>query len=310
LQKASGLPNFPEIFPVNRTRGVTNAGALGVFFIALRDENLERRLLPAPLGWEKFPDLDAPAWWLLKKKRTMYCDGGMAADSTRSMMQFLLTPDRKRPELVAAEPTWDAIRQFLLTIEAPKYPFPIDRDLAARGREIFVARCAKCHGTYGDGGTYPNKVVPIAEIGTDRARFDAVTDASRSHYNKTWFGEKRPARASAGYQAPPLDGVWATAPYFHNGSAPTLRDVLDSGARPKFFRLTPGRAEADYDAKNVGWKHDVPAGSKAAKRKESPAERRRTFDTSKFGNGAGGHRFGDALDDSERAATIEYLKTL
>jgi mono/diheme cytochrome c family protein len=241
----------------------------------------------------------------------MYCDGGMAADSTRSMMQFLLTPDRKLPELVAAEPAWDAIRQFLLTMEAPKYPFPIDQGLAERGRELFAARCAKCHGTYGPGGTYPNRIVPIGEIGTDRARFDAVTDASRKHYNKTWYGEKRPAQATLGYQAPPLDGVWATAPYFHNGSAPTLRSVLDGGSRPKVFRLTPTRDEADFDPKNVGWRYEIPSPkTKAEKRKEPAWEGRRVYDTARFGNGAGGHRYGDGLDEPERAAVIEYLKTL
>jgi mono/diheme cytochrome c family protein len=44
----------------------------------------------------------------------------------------------------------------------------VHTDLAARGRELFSQTCAKCHGTYGPGGTYPNKIVPLHKIGTDQ----------------------------------------------------------------------------------------------------------------------------------------------
>jgi hypothetical protein len=44
------------------------------------------------------------------------------------------------------------------------------------------------------------------------------------------------ARAGLGYVAPPLDGVWATAPYLHNGSVPTLAALLDTRNRPTYWR--------------------------------------------------------------------------
>ena len=55
-----------------------------------------------------------------------------------------------------------------------------------------------------------------------------------------------------GYTAPPLDGIWATAPYFHNGSVPSIALVLDSAARPGTWR------RLDYDSTNfdqdaLGW---------------------------------------------------------
>ena len=306
LTKASGLQPPPELIAVNRTRGLTNAGALGVLFIAFRNADLSPRSVPLALGWHKHPDLDAPAWWLLKKKQTMYCDGGMAAESTRSIMQFMLVPGRPREIVTAAEPVWDDIRRFILSVEPPKYPFPIDDAKAAKGKAIFNERCARCHGTYGPNGVYPNKIVPIGEIGTDRVRFDAITDAARNHYNKTWYGEKHPAKKTAGYQAPPLDGVWATAPYFHNGSVPTVYHVLNSKARPKCYRRKPPDERSSFDSIRLGWRYDdVPPPVRFGK-----SEDRGLYDARRFGAGVEGHPFGDDLADQERFAVVEYLKTL
>jgi hypothetical protein len=285
---------------------LTNAGALGVLFMAFRNDDLSPRTLPLALGWHKFPDIDAPAWWLLKKKKTMYCDGGMDAESTRSIMQFLLVPGRAKEKVTAAEPVWDDVRRYILSIDAPKYPFEIDQKKATQGETIFAERCAGCHGTYGAEGVYPNKIVPIGKVGTDRVRFDAITDAARNHYNKTWYGEKHPARKTAGYQAPPLDGVWATAPYFHNGSAPTVYHVLNSTARPKTYRRRPPDDPANYDPGRLGWKFD----EVAPPNRFGKAEDRSLYDSRRFGAGVEGHTFGDDLTDQERFAVLEYLKTL
>ncbi len=73
-------------------------------------------------------------------------------------------------------------------------------------------------------------------IGTDRARFEGLSDKLIAHYNATWFGEGYPVNTErVGYQAPPLDGIWATAPYLHNGSVPTLHALLLSSTRPARF---------------------------------------------------------------------------
>src|SRR5439155_3943243 len=110
---------------------------------------------------------DTPAWWLLKKKRTMYYTGGSDARSVRSIMQFMLTPLNPPSVFDREEPTFADIHAYLLTLEPPKYPFPIDRVLAAQGEALFTKTCARCHGTYGERWTYPNRVVPLHEIGTD-----------------------------------------------------------------------------------------------------------------------------------------------
>ena len=109
------------------------------------------------------------------------------------------------------------------------------------------------------------------------------------------------------YQAPPLDGVWATAPYFHNGSVPTLYHVLNSQARPKLY--TRGfRGDVDeFHQTYVGWKWKP---LKKMPPNLSGFQRRKIVDTTQPGRGNQGHRFGDALTDPQRMAVIEYLKTL
>src|SRR5262249_44495516 len=152
------------------------------------------------------------------------------------IMQFMLTPPTTRADFEREEPTFRDIQAYLFSLEAPKYPFPIDKALAADGEKLFTKTCAKCHGTYGEKWTYPNKIVPLDIIGTDHTRFHGLSPKVGELYNKSWFAkEKRddgkegyPALPSEGYQAPPLDGVWATAPYLHNGSVPTVYDVLNS----------------------------------------------------------------------------------
>ncbi len=102
-------------------------------------------------------------------------------------------------------------------------------------------------GTYGEKWTYPNKIVSLDKIGTDRTRYDGVSKKFGDHYNKSWFskeetgwlGDNYKVKETAGYQAPPLDGIWATAPYLHNGSVPTLYHVLNSKVRPKLLTAAP-----------------------------------------------------------------------
>src|SRR5262249_38811060 len=158
--------------------------------------------------------------------------------------------------------TFADIQQYLLTLEAPKYPFAIDQAKAAKGEKLFANHCARCHGTYGEKWTYPNKIIPLKEIGTDPTRYHGISEAFARYYNQSRFGQQRKgwltddyaSQRTAGYQAPPLDGIWATAPYFHNGSAPTVYDVLNSKGRPKFFTRSYRTDEGAYDTAKLGWK--------------------------------------------------------
>jgi len=306
LTHADGKLMPPSLFNLNSARGTTNAGMISVVLLSLRNTDLSNRALPLFLG-ANLPELDAPAWWILGRKSTMYYDGRTSAESVRSILQFFLA-EKSLEELKELEPTYRDVLAYLKSLKPPKYPFPINAEKASRGEQVFKKQCVKCHGTYGPGGTYPNRVVELTEIGTDPARALGLSDRFVAHYNATWFGEIHPASPKmVGYQAPPLDGIWATAPYLHNGSVPTLAALLDSSLRPDRFTRPPSTRFEHYDTEAVGWKFEEVTD---AKEERSPFRAKFLYDTSRFGLGNGGHHFGDALDDASRAALIEYLKTL
>lgn len=305
--QADGRPIFFTGFTVNTVRGTVNAGQMAAVLISLRKPDLSRRILPILHG-SKFPETDIPAWWNIKHKETTYYDGRTDARSVRSNMQFMLG-EKTREQFEELEPTFADVLAYLNSIEAPEYPFPIDAELAGRGRSIFENQCAKCHGTYGDELSYPNLIIELDHIGTDPVRALAPSDLLVSHYNSTWFGEEYPVdEVMTGYQAPPLEGVWATAPYLHNGSVPTLEHLLDSSSRPDRFRRPPSTDFEHYDTDRIGWRVEVldTVSPETANRDQD----RSIFDASRYGLGNQGHTFGDALSPDERRAVIEYLKTL
>lgn len=294
-------------FTFGHVRGTSEAGAFSVYLLGSRNDDLTLRDSYRDLGLHDNAVEDVPAWWLLKKKRTMYYVGATDSRSVRSIMQFMMHPLATAKDFAKAEPDFEDIQQYLLSLEAPKYPYAVDRELAKKGEGIFNGSCAKCHGSYGDSPSYPNKIIPLREIGTDRKRFENINAKFSEAYNASWFAKKPngTVRETAGYQAPPLDGIWATAPYFHNASVPTLAGVLNSKARPMVFTRSYRTNDEDYDRENVGWKVSVPEDAK-----RSPFEQRKIYDTTKPGRGNGGHTYGDDLSDADRKAVIEYLKTL
>ena len=308
-----GFGVFP--YRLSHVRGTTESTATGVFVISLRRPDLGLSLPPANLG--PIPDQaveDAPAWWLLKRKTTMYYNGQIDARAVRPLMMFMLSPGRDASSFMREEATFADVRQYLMTLEPPKYPFSVNPGLAERGKVVFEENCAKCHGTYGAERDYPNRIVPLGKIGTDASLVNGLTPRIEQHFRESWFGNESgpggrpfPLKYNTGYQAPPLDGVWASAPYLHNGSAPTLHDVLKSDTRPKVFTRSYRTGVEDYDAQKVGWKVTV---LPEAPRPASSREARQYYDTNQPGRSNGGHPFGDKLSDDERGALIEYLKAL
>jgi len=96
------------------------------------------------------------------------------------------------------------------------------------------------------------------------------------------------------YKARPLNGVWASAPYLHNGSVPSLYDLLSSpNDRPKAFYV----GSTEINPTKVGLVTDQ-------------VEYSTLFDTSLLGNFNTGHEFGTSLSDAQKWALVEYLKSL
>ena len=253
--------------------------------------------------------VDVPPWWRMAKKNAMFYVGAGRGDHARIMTTASTLCTDTVAEAQAIDAYFPDVAAFVSSIQPPKYPYPIDAAVAEKGRGVFESTCARCHGTYGDGGEYPNYVIPIDEVGTDATLATGSTQFAGIYvdwFNGSFYGENARLEPQPGYYAPPLDGIWATAPYLHNGSVPTLAALLDSTTRPQFW--TRSFDPSDYDQAAVGWVFTpLPAGQAA---ETDLAKRKKIYDTSGLGYGNGGHTYGDALSAEDRAAVIEYLKTL
>ena len=112
-------------------------------------------------------------------------------------------------------------------VSGAEVPVPGQPAKAAAGKAVFDANCAVCHWSERTG-----TVVPVDEVGTDRERLLSWNKSAAIRANEVvkTFGIERRGLVEAdptGYVAPFLDGIWLRAPYLHNGSVPTLRDLLN-----------------------------------------------------------------------------------
>ena len=189
------------------------------------------------------------------------------------------------------------VQKYIIEYEPPAYPLPIDDRLAQQGQPIFEQNCATCHAF---GGDRTGTLIPQEEVGTDRHRLDMWTAAAAEAYND--FAKGYPfkfnnLRKTDGYLSVALDGLWLRAPYLHNGSVPTLEDLLAPPAqRPPVFY----RGFDVLDSEKVGF---VSQGDEAQYWGFK-------LDTSETGNSNQGHLYGTDLPSQDKTALIEYLKTL
>ena len=145
--------------------------------------------------------------------------------------------------------------------------------------------------------------MPIEEIGTDRERFDTWTQANADATNAKALelGVERKAMVKdVGYANQPLDGIWLRAPYLHNGSVPSLTALLDAAGRSARRRFWRG---CDiYDPVAVGFRA-TPADDDCPR--AVPLRHRRCAATATAAT-----LYGTDLPPDEKAALVEYLKTL
>ena len=177
----------------------------------------------------------------------------------------------------------------------------IRMDLSMRGEVLFRQRCASCHAP---DGVRVGKVEPIEDLGTDGERLKDFPPELIAGLNRlgTDAWKMRNFKMQHGYVNSLLDGIWLRAPYLHNGSVPTLRDLLnDAERRPKIFC----RGNDVYDWRSVGFVSDTDVDTGKGVCGEFY-----TYDTSAVGNNNGGHLYGTDLSGPDKDALLEFLKTL
>ena len=190
----------------------------------------------------------------------------------------------------------------------------IDEAKAQQGEQIFNQKCSGCH---------QNRMYPQMQIGTDPNRANSfgqpvgtipfpqavapiLSGLKKRAFEDDGIGPAEQAgmdanpvvwRATAQYLARPLKGIWATAPYLHNGSVPTLYDLLHPDQRPAKFAV----GNREFDPAKIGYRGDLGIrGSNIW-----------VYDTSQPGNsniGHSGEAFGTTLPEEQKSALLEYLK--
>jgi hypothetical protein len=205
-------------------------------------------------------------------------------------------------------------------LQPPKWPAEvlggIDDAKAQLGEAIFNQKCASCHQdrmfAQTEIGTDPNRAnsfgQPVGKISFPLAVGPILDGLKKRAFADDGIGpaeqatmDANPAiwRATAQYLARPLTGIWATGPYLHNGSVPTLYDLLHPDGRPGKFSV----GNREFDPVKIGYRSEL----------TSTGPNVWVFDTSQPGNSNIGHSgevFGTTLPEDQKSALLEYLKKL
>ncbi len=243
---------------------------------------------PAPLLLDDLvADSKPMPWWTLRYKTRWLADGSIVSGNP-ILTNFLWNEVGRGADLEAladwlesaeGQTVTDELTVAVFAAEAPRWTDffaaeTIDEGLAREGQALFAETCADCHGTYEKGWDAPDaetrsavarlettRVVyhartPRFDVGTRADRADGMADLERLNdlAISEWMGTVVDASGD-GYVPPPLDGIWARWPYFHDNSAPTLCAVLSPPAdRPTFYVQGPADdPAAHFDADCVGY---------------------------------------------------------
>jgi mono/diheme cytochrome c family protein len=288
--------------------------------------NLIRNVMNRPATWGDHAYCKIPSIYEQGHRRWGQYDGSIASRLERSVLAAVAigaTPDN----LVIPEISRSVVAavDYTVTLRAPSYAsaFPaeaakVDAAAARRGREVYRAHCQGCHGARDavtgawEDGARTGEVIPVEEIGTDpeRVRFRHFSELPDALYQ--FFPEGHPLRprredirpgpagTTAGFISAPLEAPWARAPYLHNGSVPTLAQLINLEERQGVFY----RGRNLYDPVEVGLRAPGAPDARNYYR----------FDTSVRGNSNRGHDYPWAYgspqrDQQQLKDLLEYLKT-
>ncbi|NWD09649.1 hypothetical protein [Pseudomonas gingeri] len=250
-----------------------------------------------------FPDdstigtVDLPQIWNQKPRESLYLhwDGNNNDIHERNYAAAMAVGATPQSVLPAS---FNRVTNWLLGTKPPAWPFALDQARVAQGKPLWDNNCAGCH-EFGKADT-GQVTTQIDQLGTDPHRLDSFTVG----LVQAFHGFKKPPfdfnayRKTQSYSNTPTDGVWMRAPYLHNGSVPSLWDLLQA---PDKRPVTFSTGSDVYDPVKVGF---VTSGAQV----QAPSYFK--YDTRLEGNHNSGHLYGTELTDAEKWALIEFMKTL
>ncbi len=227
---------------------------------------------------------------------------------------FFMVPTMGLPSAraEAAIPDLVPVLAYLAKSRPPKFPGSIDLARAEAGRLVYARDCAAWHGSY-DANLAPPKLISFpnwaGDVGRDRSRVEAFNAPLMNAIDQTAHGRRNLDEEVTGViAAPPLSGVWSSAPYLTNGSIPTLRHLLEPATRPQKF-MTGGHL-LDLERIGIGGRL-TRDGTWAYALDHRAHSKPVVIDTRKPGFSNRGHDTQvQHLTDQERAQLLEYLKLL
>ena len=198
-------------------------------------------------------------------------------EETDVVINSTLRNHRRHPhsDTPFSEPRFRELALWVKNSQVPPYPLGWNQAQVQAGQVLFEQHCGSCHAK--DGKRHGTEI-PIAEIGTDRELANSLK--------------------VNGYIARTLDGIWMQGPYLHNGSVPSVGELLKAPAQ---------RASTFYRGNNLLNPQELGFVSDLAQEKGLHFA---LFDTHQTGNSNAGHEYGTALSDHDKKAILEYLKTL
>lgn len=297
------------------------------------DKIWENALRPRAERLATFPADSKPAvWWNLKFKNRWLADGSVVSGNP-IVTNILWNEIGRGTNLTELKP-WlteneNTLRDLVTAVFASEAPpitdfFPrtqMNIEGARRGERHYLQHCSRCHGVYRkewERDFRTTKVIyhaqtPVIDVGTDPHRYQGME--SLAQLNRLSISEKFQVQIEPqkGYVPPPLVGIWARWPYFHNNSSPSLCAVLTRGSeRPhSYWAGEPIHRERDFDFACNGY----PTGAQVPAEWRTSAEH--FFDSERIGLSRLGHDEGiflknghELLNPQEKLDLIRFLQTL
>lgn len=288
----------------------------------------------------KFVADSKPAvWWNVKYKNRFLSDGSIVSGNP-IFTNFLWNEIGRGTDLNELD-RWlkenpNVVRDITTAVFSSEAPhitdfFSADNfnlDELKRGQATYTQHCSRCHGVYEKAWDLANAnqlsasdrlkttlvryapVKPVVNVGTDPQRWQGMKSLEQLNNLAISKINGIVVEAQQGYVPPPLVGIWARWPYFHNNSSPSLCDVLTPAAqRPRgYWAREANDREKDFDLSCNGYPADKP---------EPNTSKEFWYDTRREGMRNTGHDEGIFVKDGaflispvERHALIKFLQTL